>query len=57
MFIHIGKTAPMTVRSRHSIGNINMKCFFDGEIIKEVEKQKFIGIIIDKVLISLSQHN
>ena len=50
MFIHIGKTSLMTAGSRQNIGHINMEVFIDGEIIKEVENQKLLGIITDKTL-------
>ena len=50
MFIHIGKTSLMTAGSRQNIGHINMEVFIDGELIKEVENQKLLGIIIDKTL-------
>ena len=51
MFIHIGKTSLMTAHdSRQNIGHINIEVFIDGEIIKEVENQKLLEIIIDKTL-------
>ena len=50
MFIHIGKTSLMTAGSRQTVGNISMEIFIDGEIIKEVENQKLLGVIIDKTL-------
>ena len=48
--IHIGKTSLMTAGSRQAVGNISMEIFIDGEIIKEVENQKLLGVIIDKTL-------
>ena len=50
MFIHIGKTSLMTAESHQNIGYIDMEAFIDGEIIKEVENQKLLEIIIDKTL-------
>ena len=50
MFIHIGKTSLMTAGSRQNIAHIKMEVFIDGEIIKEVESQNLLGIIIDKTL-------
>ena len=50
MFIHIGKTSLMTAESHQNIGYIDMEALIDGEIIKEVENQKLLGIIIDKTL-------
>ena len=50
MFIHIGKTSLMTAGSRQNVGHINIEVFIDGEIIKKVENQKLLGIIIDKTL-------
>ena len=50
MFIHIGKTSVMATGSHQNIGHINMEVFIDGEIIKEVENQKLLGVIIDKTL-------
>ena len=40
----------MTAGSRQTVGNISMEFFIDGEIIKEVENQKLLGVIIDKTL-------
>ena len=40
----------MTAGSRQTVGNISMEIFIDGEIIKEVENQKLLGVIIDKTL-------
>ena len=50
MLIHIGKTSLMTAGSRQTVGNISMEIFIDGEIIKEVENQKLLVVIIDKTL-------
>ena len=50
MFIQIGKTSLMTAGSRQTVSNISMEFFIDGEIIKEVENQKLLGVIIDKTL-------
>ena len=50
MFIHIGKASLMTAGSRQTVGNITMEIFIDGEIIKEVENKKLLGVIIDKTL-------
>ena len=36
--------------SLQTVGNISMEIFIDGEIIKEVENQKLLGVIIDKTL-------
>ena len=40
----------MTAGSRQTVGNISMEIFIDGEIIKEVENQKLIGVIINKTI-------
>ena len=50
LFIHIGKTSLMTAGSLQTVGNISMEIAIDGEIIKEVENQKLLGVIIDKTL-------
>ena len=51
MFIHIGKTSVMTVGSRQKVANLDvMEICIDNEIIKEVENQKLLGVIIDKTL-------
>ena len=50
MFIHIGKTSLTTAGSRQTVGNISMEFFIDWEIIKEIENQKLLGVIIDKTL-------
>ena len=50
MFIHIGKTSLVTAGSCQTVGIVSMGSFIDGEIIKEVENQKLLGVIIDKTL-------
>ena len=50
MSIHIGKTSVMTVGSRQNVANLDvMEICIDNEIIKEVENQKLLGVIIDNV--------
>ena len=47
-FIHIGKTSVMTVGSLQNVANLDvMEICIDIEIIKEVENQKLLGVIID----------
>ena len=52
MRIHLKKTSVMTVGSRQALTKINsLKILLDNELIKSVENQKRLGIIIDKSLI------
>ena len=51
MRIHLKKTSVMTVGSRQALTKIDsLKILLDNELIKSVENQKLLGIIIDKSL-------
>ena len=51
MHIHQRKTSLMMLGSRHNLSaNDRLQIIFDDELIKHVENQKLLGIIIDKNL-------
>ena len=55
MYINIGiysfKTSVMTVGSRSKLSHTKfIRIFLHGELVKEVDKQKLLGVIIDKPL-------
>ena len=51
MHIHIRKTSSMILGSRYSVSSNDMlQIIADGELLKNVEHQKLLGIIIDKNL-------
>ena len=51
MYVHVGKTSIMILGSRRNIAEIeSFETFIDNEIIKQVDNQKLLGIIIDQTL-------
>ena len=51
MYVHVGKTSLMILGSRQNIVEIeSFEIFIDNEIIKQVDNQKLLGIIIDQTL-------
>ena len=51
MYVHVGKTSIMILGSRQNIAEIeSFEIFIDNEIIKQVDNQKLLGIIIDQTL-------
>ena len=51
MYINIGKTFVMTIGSRSKLSHAeSIRIFLDDELVKEVDNQKLLGVIIDKTL-------
>ena len=51
MYVHVGKTSIMILGSRQNIAEIeSCEILIDNEIIKQVDNQKLLGIIIDQPL-------
>ena len=54
MYIHQRKTTLMMLGSRHNLSaNDILQIILDDELIKRVENQKLLGIIIDKNVLKL----
>ena len=52
MYINIGKTSVMTIGSLSKLSHIeSLRIFLHDELVKEVDNQKLLGVIIDKTLI------
>ena len=51
MYINIGKTSVMTINSRSNLSNTeSIRIFLHEELVKEVDNQKLLDVIIDKTL-------
>ena len=51
MYVHVGKTSFMLIGTRQNLCLVeSIEIYVDNEIIKEVENQKLLGVMIDKHL-------
>ena len=51
MYVNIGKTSVMTIGSRSKLSHTeSIRIFLHDELVKEVDNQKLLGVIIDKTL-------
>ena len=51
MYINIGKTSVVTIGSRLKLSHTeSIRIFLHNELVKEVDNQKLLGVIIDKTL-------
>ena len=52
MYVNIGKTSVMTIGSRSKLSHtVSLRIFLHDELVKKVDNQKLLGVIIDKTLI------
>ena len=52
MIVNINKTSTMTVGTRHSLHHINaLNIYLECALLQDIDKQKLLGILIDKVLL------
>ena len=51
MYVHAGKTSLMIIGSRQNISRVEqLEIYIDNEIIKQVDNQKLLGVVIDQTL-------
>ena len=51
MYVHAGKTSLMIIGSRQNISRVEqLEIYIDNEIIKQVDTQKLLGVVIDQTL-------